>query len=339
MSVDPPEGDAKAERCQLEGDKDLRTRESDARVYENLRLLYVAATRAKERLVVPVVADAPPVAGSFLEKLRPYLLEDDGPAAGVELLEVVPGPGEGGAGGEKAPPDLVERRRVWAAQRSEDLRKAALPAAVTSPSRLELLDPPEAGTWDSFTPNEDALALGQLVHRTMELASLEKAATLGPSAEAAAGEAGRSDLRDKALALATACWNSAPVREAAACRHWKEVPVSAAFDGLVLEGYVDLLSESGGDLVVVDFKTDRDGDVKAAERRYALQLGAYALALEAGSGRRVASAWVVMAAGAGPDGAAPAVRIVVDDALRERVRAAARAAARAGEPLIEGDPV
>jgi ATP-dependent helicase/nuclease subunit A len=339
MSVDQPEGTAKAERCQLKGDRDLRKRESDARIYEGLRLLYVAATRAKERLVVPVVADDAPAGGSFLEQLRPHLLQEDGPADGVELLEVLPALAERKVAGDETPLDLVPRRTAWLAGRSDALRLASRPAAVTSPSRLELLDPPEAGTWDAFASNEDALALGQLVHRTMELASLEHAGTLAVSAEVAADEAARPDLRSKALSLARACWKSGPVREAARCRHWKEVPVSAAFDGLIIEGYVDLLFETGEGLVVVDFKTDRDGDVSAADRRYALQLGAYALALEAATHRRVAAAWVVMAAGAVADGVAPVAGIAVDDALRERVRDAAREAARAGEPLIEGAPV
>jgi hypothetical protein len=125
------------------------------------------------------------------------------------------------------------------------------------------------------------------------------------------------------------------VRAAAEARHWKEVPVSAALDCILIEGYVDLLYESGDELVVVDFKTDRDGDVDAAERRYALQLGAYAVSLEAATGRRVREAWVVMAAGGGDGEAAPSARLRVDDDLRSRVREAARAAAAAGRPLVE----
>ena len=154
--------------------------------------------------------------------------------------------------------------------------------------------------------------------------------------QAAAHEMGRPDLAVRAEALASACWASGPVRAAAACRHWREVPVSSAFDDILVEGYVDLLYEVPDGLVVIDFKTDKDGDAGAAERRYALQLGAYAVSLEQATGLRVVEAWVVMAAGDRDDrGGAPAGHIVVDDGLRARVRSAAREAAKAGLPLVE----
>ena len=55
-----------------------------------------------------------------------------------------------------------------------------------------------------------------------------------------------------------------------------------AVEDLVIRGQVDLWFEEGGELVVVDYKTD---DVTAAEARhrardYALQLRLYALAVE-----------------------------------------------------------
>jgi ATP-dependent exoDNAse (exonuclease V) beta subunit len=335
ISVDPPEGTAKAERCRLPGDEPVRTLEADARTYEGRRLLYVAATRAMDRLVVPVVSDAPPARGSFLDQLLPFLVGDDGPAQWVEMVEVSPGPDRGPAAGEVPPPDLMERREAWLRRRAQALATASVPAAITSPSRLELLDRPEAGTWQALTPNVDALVLGHLVHRVMELIPLDDDEDVSALARQAAGEAGRPDLADRTAELATACWGSEPVRAAARARHWREVPVSAALDGILVEGYVDLLYESSEELVVVDFKTDRDGDVDAAERRYALQLGAYAVALEAATGRRVREAWVVMAAGGGKGRPAPGARLAVDDDLRGRVREAARTAAAAGRPLVE----
>ena len=84
------------------------------------------------------------------------------------------------------------------------------------------------------------------------------------------------------------------VRAAAARRHWREVPVAAAIAGMVLEGYVDLLYEDDdGDLVVVDYKTDRVDDERALDAlvaSYAPQAAAYTLALETALQRRVARA-------------------------------------------------
>lgn len=335
ISVDPPDGTAKAERCQLEDDAVVRTREAAALTFEGRRLLYVAATRAMDRLLVPVAADADPPRRSLLEQVLRFVLDGGEPAQGVEIVVAPPRTAGPRGEGEAPPVDLLKRREAWLSARGAALARASRSAAITSPSKLELLDRPEQDTWEVLPSSDDALALGQIVHRAMELAPLEGGGFAAALAEIAAREEGRDDLAPRAAELAAACWWSPPVRDAAGRRHWKEVAVSAAFDGILVEGYVDLLVETEGGLIVVDYKTDRDGDVEAAERRYALQLGAYAVALEAATGSPVVAAWVVMAAGLAEDGAAPAARIAIDDALRGRVREAAVRAAAAGRPLVD----
>ncbi len=51
---------------------------------------------------------------------------------------------------------------------------------------------------------------------------------------------------------------------------------------MVLRGQIDVWFEEGGELVLLDYKTDRDD---AGESKYALQLRLYALALERYAGR------------------------------------------------------
>jgi CRISPR/Cas system-associated exonuclease Cas4 (RecB family) len=63
---------------------------------------------------------------------------------------------------------------------------------------------------------------------------------------------------------------------------------------LVIRGQVDLWFEEGGELVVVDYKTD---EVSAAEARhrardYSLQLRLYAVAVERVAGRAPDRAWL-----------------------------------------------
>ena len=73
-------------------------------------------------------------------------------------------------------------------------------------------------------------------------------------------------------------------------RFWREVPVAAEIEGLLLEGFIDLLVETNQGLVIVDYKTDRvdgDTDLDAAVARYAVQGAAYAVALEAVLGQPV----------------------------------------------------
>jgi len=67
----------------------------------------------------------------------------------------------------------------------------------------------------------------------------------------------------------------------------REFDFLMAVENLVVRGQVDLWFEEGGELVIVDYKTD---DVKAAEaqdraRDYALQLRLYAMAVEKVAGR------------------------------------------------------
>lgn len=61
---------------------------------------------------------------------------------------------------------------------------------------------------------------------------------------------------------------------------------------MLIEGIIDLLAEIDGDLVVIDYKTDFVTAASIADhaQRYAEQLGAYAVAIEAATGRSVARA-------------------------------------------------
>ena len=83
-------------------------------------------------------------------------------------------------------------------------------------------------------------------------------------------------------------------RAARATRTAREFDFLMAMEDLVIRGQIDLWFEEGGELVVVDYKTD---DVSAAEaqhraRDYALQLRLYALAVERVAGRAPDRAWL-----------------------------------------------
>jgi ATP-dependent exoDNAse (exonuclease V) beta subunit len=73
-------------------------------------------------------------------------------------------------------------------------------------------------------------------------------------------------------------------------RHWRELFVAVPVSDGVLEGFVDLVLEDDGALVVVDYKTDHIGGRSGLERaaaRYRPQVASYALALEEATGRHV----------------------------------------------------
>jgi ATP-dependent helicase/nuclease subunit A len=72
-------------------------------------------------------------------------------------------------------------------------------------------------------------------------------------------------------------------RAASATRIEREFDFMFEIDDVIVRGQIDLWFEQGGELVMVDYKTDRD---ESAADVYALQLRLYALALERYAGRR-----------------------------------------------------
>jgi ATP-dependent exoDNAse (exonuclease V) beta subunit len=79
-----------------------------------------------------------------------------------------------------------------------------------------------------------------------------------------------------------------------ASRVEREFDFLMSVDGLVVRGQVDLWFEEGGELVIVDYKTDAVTAPQAAHRaqEYGLQLRLYAMAVERVAGRPVDRAWL-----------------------------------------------
>jgi len=99
--------------------------------------------------------------------------------------------------------------------------------------------------------------------------------------------------------LVRAACDSEPVRRAATARHWREVPLGAPIDGVLLEGFVDLLYElPDGRLVIIDYKTDSVSGAEVDRRmeRYRLQGGVYGLLVAEVTEREVARVEFVFAA-------------------------------------------
>jgi ATP-dependent exoDNAse (exonuclease V) beta subunit len=114
------------------------------------------------------------------------------------------------------------------------------------------------------------------------------AAGLGTQVHALLAGSPVPDATPEALRLVEVFRQSPLARRAArASRVAREFDFLMAVEDLVISGQVDLWFEEGGELIVVDYKTD---DVSAAEahhraRDYALQLRLYALAVERVAGR------------------------------------------------------
>ncbi|MEL7210373.1 MAG: PD-(D/E)XK nuclease family protein, partial [Actinomycetota bacterium] len=207
-------------------------------------------------------------------------------------------------------------RGAWLDRRRQALRSAGRPATVSATAIAtgavdgEVVDADRVGPW----PDEDDLAtdealfrrgragtaVGRAVHAVLQDGDLEAGADLDDLSRAAASAEAVPSEREAIRTRVESARSSATVRQAlAADRHWRELPVCAPVGGRTVEGYVDLLFEDeSGDLVVVDYKTDRlegPADVDRKVGRYRLQAATYAVALEQVTGRRVGECRFVFA--------------------------------------------
>ncbi len=140
-------------------------------------------------------------------------------------------------------------------------------------------------------------ALGSAVHAVLQSidiadTSSHNATTLRELADVCARDHGLTGHTSEITRRVQAALASSTVTEAARGRFWQEVFVTAPLDdGLVLEGFIDLLYEtSDGCLVVVDFKTDavaESSDVEQKTSYYRLQGATYAWCAQQATGKEV----------------------------------------------------
>ena len=326
----------------------LNDREKLMSESELRRLLYVATTRARDHLVLSCFGNATtkagaPTSGALFGPIAaalpaPAVLTEDADDGGLLLL--APLDGRRGEPGD-APADagaLIDEREAWRARREALLGEAGRPAAATSPSGLEHVDE-EVRTGGPGAPagRATALALGSAVHRIMELCDLADASSLERVAPSVLGELGRPDLEGEAVELAAACWAAGPIRAAAAADDpeavFREVPIGAVIQDVVVGGAIDLLYRAGDTWVVVDYKTDKAADPATLLQRYRPQGAAYALAVEAvlGEGAVREVAFIPARAGGAP------VVVPVDDDLRALARSEIGAAAGDGRAVAQDE--
>ena len=245
---------------------------------EKTRLLYVAATRARDTLVVSLREDKPE-AGAWAP-LRLGLKEL--PTAVAELRVFVPA---------KTPPLAAElpeaRKRILEGR----LRAASPSFAVTPVTVLAKKEGPRA---PAAAENARGVAWGRALHQLLEAAMRTPGLALGPVAENLLREEELGpELLDEVLRVATSV-TSSPLwaRARKAKRRFVEAPfammvpsaelgVSDGPEETLLKGAIDLLFEEEGVWHIVDWKSDAVGDNLAAlVAHYAPQIAHYRKAWE-----------------------------------------------------------
>ena len=264
---------------------------------QQLRLLYVAATRARDHLVVSVHRETSDEA----EKTRAEVLYKAGwnPET-VEFIECadeqrLPRTSEpGGTGPGVGPLPILED---WRRAHEDALREAAKPVAVSATQLAAEGASPRNDDEDSrlvLLPSSGyGAAIGSAVHTVMQAIELGTGEGLAESCSAQATADGLSGQDAVIESLCRSALDSDVIRRAANRRHWREVYVGVPDGDRVLEGYIDLLFEYDAGLHIVDYKTDAwstAADLDAKVDRYRTQLQAYARAIRDAAGREVTGA-------------------------------------------------
>ena len=278
---------------------------------ENVRLMYVAATRARDHLVLSLRRTGN-ARGTRSPAGRIAEFMEDSTHLWTDVVLAAPSPQatDGADDTEAHSPEPTpaehspEARDHWLDQRRtlmQELKRRNTVAATSlghpalgstdgqdGPDQPD--DKPEPDTDESWRIGRAASNVGRAVHAVLQTIDLASGEGIADRARAQAVVEGVADQEERIVRFAEAAVNSGIVKRAVASgRLWREVPVAVGVGRGAMLGYIDLLFDEGDGLVVVDYKTDRVSSAQAAAavQRYRLQGGAYAHAVQQVTGRPV----------------------------------------------------
>ena len=278
----------------------LKEKEKIFEQYEHVRLLYVATTRARDHLVLSMYRPGNRNSGLDSTQIAELLEDHDDLWEKVELQPQYQAQEAQSAAQSRQPFDqsahTIEAREEWRSRRLGVINAQGKPASVAATSLAGASKDESDADIDSedMQPSRrgrGGAPLGRAVHAVLQTIDLETGDGIQNTARAQATAEGIPQMQSEVAELAWAAVNSEIVRRAVASgRYWREAHIAAPIGEGVLEGFIDLLFEEDGELVIVDYKTDAI-DANAAEYiandRYSEQAGSYALITEQVTGKRV----------------------------------------------------
>ncbi len=270
---------------------------------EDVRLMYVAATRARDHLFVSL-----------------YRKDGDKSTLAAKLAqfaENAPGLHEQYAPrGGSVTPDRQAVAEPWGSSADMEAWAIEISAAVAASGALQSVsatslkshdlplppqkEPSDDSGLEPWRKGRAATSLGSAVHAVLQEIDLNSGDGIVELASEQATVHGVADRADEVARLVKAVLDSGVVKEAVESgRYWRETPVAAGVgQGKSLEGVIDLIFESAqGELVIVDYKTDRVQGRSLAEMAepYRTQIGAYAAVADKTTPARVVRAVLLFA--------------------------------------------
>lgn len=284
-------------------------REKAAGEAEEVRLAYVACTRARDHLVVSLFRTAKRSDGSraaIIESLtgdNPDLFQT---LDWEQLLAAAaPPPAQTDDGAPPPVRDFHDERARWAAQRQAAIAASRQPQAraVTAIAQAAKGQAAEAAPAEvhvtsektedsegevSYRRGRGATNLGRAVHAALQSIDLLTGEGLEDICRAQAAAEGIDDRLQEVISLSRNALQSETVRWAVAMKKsgeadlYRELFVSAELDGTLVEGFIDLLIAGPDWVWIVDYKTDRlnGQQEQKLHPEYEIQLGLYAWAIK-----------------------------------------------------------
>ncbi|MDD5399460.1 MAG: 3'-5' exonuclease, partial [Dehalococcoidia bacterium] len=265
----------------------LKDIEREAEEAERVRLKYVAATRARDHLVLSLYhssekTDAAAILGHCEGAAEIW---DE-----IDLSTVTPYRPKAEAVADEKDYSAAALER-WKEQRALLLAQSSRPAAVGVTDLVKMAKEEAEGGEVYYRTGRGGSSLGRAVHSVLQSIDLSTGAGLedfSRAQSAAEGIAGR--WQEVAKLAGNGLQSDIVGRAVASGNYRREVFISAAVDGRLLEGIMDIIFEEEDGLVIADYKTDViDNEDELLEKRdvYELQAGLYALMAQEATGRPV----------------------------------------------------
>jgi ATP-dependent helicase/nuclease subunit A len=272
----------------------MRERELAYCEAERRRLIYVAATRARDLLVIPKAANLKPgshICADLLEGTPPELVQslepfvDGADPAWARRDGAVPQPAR--ADGTEIQ-GLVDT--WWGEVVPEAARPRFEPRSVSGEARPESTE--EAGDFVGSPPRKQREGrfgelFGTTVHAAIGLVLRNGGLTPGEAVRRAAEGSGLGESLEEAgadVGRALAALEAEGLLRRPGPDLQIEYPVAAAWEGgALVSGYIDLVGATQDRIDVIDFKTDAppEGPVEGSYPEYAFQVLDYGRLLEA----------------------------------------------------------
>jgi ATP-dependent exoDNAse (exonuclease V) beta subunit len=258
---------------------------------EGIRLMYVATTRARDYLLLscfrkqtrgegkPINACIEEIAGETGCSWQELNMETPGSTARQQVVAKTEGATQG-----------PEAKIRWLERREDIIRASSLsPALAVTALAYQKKEEGENGTI-YFRKGRGGTSLGRAVHSVLQTVDLATGKDIEQISRSQADVEGIPEREKEVTLLAGKALEMSVVKRAVQSgRYWREVFVSLKRGSRQIEGFIDLIFEEDGCLVIADYKTDVVSGLEdpANIDQYQLQAGLYALAASELTGKPV----------------------------------------------------